>query len=293
VFNDKLDEMNPLFKKITIVIAGIFSLIGMTFTAVFIGMRFDLFTVRGENAERNKFFLTGTAVSSVNLEIPCVDRTKKVCEWNETPEWEVIKNGLQKDAGIISAVASSTGVSSRMITAVVIPEQARFFTANREVFKSYFEPMKILGSMSQFSLGVSGIKEKTALEIEANLADEKSAFYPGAEFAKLIAYSTTTTDMRKELFNRLTDEKNHYYSYLYTALFIKQVETQWKTTGFDITQNPEITATLFNLGFEKSLPKPNPEVGGTTISLGNKTYPYGTLAGKFYNSEELANIFAK
>jgi len=148
-----------------------------------------------------------------------------------------------------------------------------------------------LGSMSQFSLGVSGIKEKTALEIEANLADEKSAFYPGSEFAKLVAYPPTVTDHKKELFNRLTDEKNHYYSYLYTALYIKETETQWKTNGFEIAQNPEIIATLFNLGFEKSFPKQNPEVGGTAISLGGKIYAYGTLAGKFYNSDELANIF--
>jgi hypothetical protein len=293
--------MNPLLKKIIIAIICIFALIGVIFTTVFVGMRFDLFNVRGENAERNKFFLEGVSASTT-AEIakqPCVDATKKVCEWNKTPEWEVIKNGLQKDKEIISRVASSTGVSSRMIATVVIPEQARFFTANREVFKSYFEPMKILGSMSQFSLGVSGIKEKTALEIEANLADEKSPFYPGVEFAKLIAYSSTTPSSpsnssgqaKKELYNRLTDEKNHYYSYLYTTLYIKQIETQWKASGFEIAQKPEIMATLFNLGFEKSFPKPNPEVGGTTINLGGKTYQYGTLAGKFYHSEELRNIF--
>ncbi len=53
-----------------------------------------------------------------------------------------------------------------MIASVVVPEQTRFFTSNREVFKRYFEPLKILGSLSQFSLGVSGIKEDTAIQIE-------------------------------------------------------------------------------------------------------------------------------
>jgi hypothetical protein len=284
--------MNPVFKKIGIAIVVAFAFIGAFFTFVFIGMQFDLFNVRGENEERNKFFLEG-AVSTAVLEISCADTTKQACEWNETPEWNVIKNGLQKDEKVIARVSEETGISKRMIATVIIPEQARFFTSEREVFKRYFEPMKILGSMSQFSLGVSGIKEKTALEIEVNLANEKSEFYPGTDFAKLIAYAPTITDRETELFNRLTDEHNHYYSYLYTALYIKEVESQWKANGFDILKNPEIVATLFNIGFEGSHPNGNPKVGGTKIELGGKTYIYGELGGKFYRSKELADIFAK
>lgn len=282
--------MNLVFKKIGIVIVVAFAFIGALFTFVFFGMRFDMFTVRGSNSERNKFFMEGVASSTV-LEFPCADTAKKTCEWNETPEWTVIKNGLRKDGGIIARAAKETDVSARMIAAVVIPEQARFFTSEREVFKRYFEPMKILGSMSQFSLGVSGIKEKTALEIEVNLANEKSEFYPGAEFAKLVAYAPDVADRETELFNRLTDEKNHYYSYLYTALYIKEIETQWKRNGFSISKNPEIVATLFNIGFDGSHPNSNPEIGGTAVLLGGKTYLYGNLAGNFYRSEELIDIF--
>jgi hypothetical protein len=287
--------MNPLFKKISYVAVGIFAVIGFVFTAVFVGMYFELFNVRGSSIERNKFFLNNAATSTAAKiqKQSCIDKTKKTCEWNETPEWVVIKNGLEKDTEIISKVSMETGVSKRMIATVVIPEQARFFTANREVFKRYFEPMKILGSMSQFSLGVSGIKEKTALEIEVNLINDKSAFYPGPEFAKLVSYGSSTEDREKELFNRLTDEKNHYYSYLYTALYIKEIETQWKHNGFEITENPEVVATLFNIGFNGSNPNPNPRVGGTSISLGGKTYVYGDLGANFYNSEELGDIFTK
>lgn len=279
---------NPLLKKSLLAAIGIFALIGMLFTAVFIGMQFEWFNVRGSSIERNKFF---AIASSTALEVPCVDKTKKTCEWNETPEWEVIKNGLQKDADIIERVSKETGVSKRMIASVVIPEQARFFTSEREVFKRYFEPMKILGSMSQFSLGVSGIKEKTALEIEVNLANERSVFYPGPEYAKLIAYEPRVSDREKELFNRLTDEKNHYYSYLYTALYIKEIESQWKANGFGISENPEVVATLFNIGFQGSNPNPNPKVGGTSINLGGKKYIYGDLAAHFYRSEEMKSVF--
>jgi len=282
--------MNPLLKKSLFTLVGFFATIGFVFTAVFIGMQFEWFNVRGSSIERNKFFINA---SSTPLEIPCVDKTKKFCEWSETPEWEVIKNGLQKDSEIIARVSKETGVSQRMMATVVIPEQARFFTSEREVFKRYFEPMKILGSMSQFSLGVSGIKIKTALEIEVNLANEKSQFYPGPNFATLVTYASSTPDREKELYNRLTDDKDHYYSYLYTALFIKEIESQWKANGFDISANPEVVATLFNIGFDGSTPNPNPKVGGTAINLGGKKYIYGELGGNFYRSEELTDIFAK
>ena len=152
--------------------------------------------------------------------------------------------------------------------------------------------MKILGSMSQFSLGVSGIKEKTALEIEVNLANKDSDFYPGEGLDKLIAYEPNA-NREKELFNRLTDPKDHYYSYLYTALYIREVESQWKSAGFDISKNPEIAATLFNIGFDNSKPNTTPAVGGTAINLGGKTYLYGELSSNFYNSEELADVFMK
>ncbi|MGM3099375.1 hypothetical protein, partial [Bacillus cereus group sp. BC327] len=76
---------------------------------------------------------------------------------------------------------------------VVVPEQTRFFTSNREVFKRYFEPLKILGSLSQFSLGVSGIKEETAIQIENQALDSTSPFYPGLGMAALFSYAATTT----------------------------------------------------------------------------------------------------
>ncbi len=180
-----------------------------------------------------------------------------------------------------------------MIATVVVPEQTRFFTANREVFKRYFEPLKILGSLSQFSLGVSGIKQETAKDIEKYAADPASAFYPGASMAALFSYDATTTDHDEALYNRLTDAKDHYYSYLYTALFIKEIESQWYANGFDISQNPEAIATLFNIGFSGSHPNASPKAAGAVIATGGNTYNYGTLGGLFYRSDELADIFPR
>ncbi|MDB5225660.1 MAG: hypothetical protein JWL87_612 [Candidatus Adlerbacteria bacterium] len=279
-----------IWKWIGIAVVAVFALVGAAFVAVFAAMQFGLLNVRGSIDERNAFFLD-TATTTLPAQ-PCTDDAAKSCDWNQTPEWVVVKGGLQKDAGVIARVSKETGVDARMIATVVVPEQVRFFTSNREVFKRYFEPLKILGSLSQFSLGVSGIKIETAEAIERNANDPASPFYPGEGMADLIAYEDGV-DPGTELYNRLTDAKDHYYSLLYTALYIKEIQEQWKRAGFDISKNPEAVATLFNIGFAASNPNPNPRAAGAAITTGGKTYAYGQLGANFYNSQELADIFPR
>ncbi len=278
-----------IIKIVGYTIVVIFAVIGVTFTSVFIGMRFGLFNVRGSISDRNKFF-TQEVATSTNKPAEaasgvCNDPTSNDCGWSGSPEWQVVKSGLEKDQTIITKVSSETGVPTRMISAIVMPEQMRFFTANREVFKKVFEPLKILGSLTQFSLGISGIKEDTARAIENQANNPASQFYPGAGYEKLIAYPDGVKH-DDELYARLTDSKNHYYQYLYTALFIKEVESQWQNAGFNITTKPEIIATLFNLGFQASHPKSEPITAGSSITTGGKTYTYGELGALFYYSTE-------
>lgn len=280
--------MHSVFKKILIAILGLFALIGVLFTGVFIAMQFGLLNVRGASTERNAFFASANA-NTVGSD-PCSDTDRSACTWNETPEWAVVAGGLEKDAAIINRVAEETGVSPRLIVAMVIPEQIRFFTSNREVFKRYFEPLKILGSLSQFSLGVSGIKQETAAAIEQHANDPTSPFYPGPGIAELIAYEDTS-DHGNELYRRLTDADDHYYSYLYTAIYVKEILAQWKRAGYDLTDKPEIVATLFNIGFERSIPKADPVAAGAPIVTGGETYPFGVLGGLFHRSNELRNLF--
>lgn len=286
-----MNKVKLVLFALLIVFAGI----GLLFSAVFVAMQFGLLNVRGSILERNKFFSEGGA--SVEAPVipaePCVNTTQTVCAWNETPEWEVVEGGLTKDAAVIARVASETGVDARIIAAVVIPEQIRFFTAEREVFKRYFEPLKILGSLSQFSLGVSGMKQETARAVELYANDPSSPFYPGPKAATLIAYSPDVRDTDAELFKRLSDEKDHYYSYLYTALYIKEVLAQWERAGFSIEDDPYAIVTLFNIGFGHSVPKPDPAPGGAPISVGGKTYAFGQLGGDFYTSSELISVFPR
>jgi hypothetical protein len=270
----------------------LFGLIGMTFTGVFIAMQYGLFNVKGSSIARNASLgvVPKTALSSMCSTISGV--VPKTCDWDKTEEWTVLNNGLTNDGAVLDQVSNQTGVPARMVVSAVVPEQLRFFTSNRESFKKYFEPLKILSSLSKFSLGVSGIKEGTAIQIEHYANDPKSVFYPGPEIAPLLAYPAGVTH-DTELYNRLTDVHNHYYSYLYTAVFIKEIEAQWAKGGFDVSQRPDVVVTLFNIGFGASNPNANPQVAGSTITLGGKKYAFGELGVLFYQSDHLLTIFPR
>jgi hypothetical protein len=66
---------------------------------------------------------------------------------------------------------------------------------------------------------------------------------------------------------------------------------QWERAGFSINDRPEIICTLFNVGFAQSSPKSNPQVGGSTVAVSDRSYSFGHLANEFYFSGELLDDF--
>ena len=92
-------------------------------------------------------------------------------------------------------------------------------------------------------------------------------------------------------FDRITDTKNTYYPYLYAGLFMRQVTEQWKKSGYDIAHRPEVLSTLYNLGFNRSIPKPEPGAGGAPITVNGVEYNFGQLGYEFYYSGELSQEF--
>jgi hypothetical protein len=209
--------------------------------------------------------------------------------WVNTPEWTTITAGLLKDKAEIQKAATVSGVPARLIVSDVIVEQFRYFDTNRELFKRIFAPLQLLGNATRFSYGVAGVKIGTAKEIEKNLVDTTSPYYLGPAYTHALDYTTTNTDT--ERMQRLTDPNNHYYSYLYTGLFLKEIETQWNTAGHPLDNRPEVLATLFNLGFAHSIPKADPQVGGSTITINGHDYTFGALSYDFYYSNQLTSIF--
>lgn len=216
--------------------------------------------------------------------------TKTAYAWADSEEWSVIKSAFMRDQEHIIKAAKDAGISPRILLGGVIGEQFRFFTNARDSFKRYFEPLKILASLSQFSFGIAGLKPETVARIDQNLKNPASVFYLGKEMENVVIYPTGSNeeDVR---FNRITDTKNTYYSYLYAGLFMRQVSAQWAKSDVDISKNPGVLATLYNLGFNRSIPKTEPRIGGAPITVNGQQYTFGDLAHEFYYSGELMDIF--
>ncbi len=215
--------------------------------------------------------------------------TKSVFEWMNIPEWQVFKLAVLKDKHLIDSVSSVTGVEPRLIVSVLVGEQIRLFNSSREAYKKWIGPLKILSVETTFSLGVTGIKVPTAQTIEKNMKDRNSIFYLGEQYEHLLDFKTN--NISQERFERLTSYKNHFYSYMYAALNVKQINKQWERAGFPIDDRPEILATLYNIGYEVSVPKDNPVVGGSGINIRGKKYSFGAIAYEFYYSGELYDYF--
>jgi hypothetical protein len=226
------------------------------------------------------------------------DRTS-LFEFSNYAVWNTFCNAVRKDKAAIDSAARIAGVEARMIVMCLVGEQVRMFNASRERFKQYVYPFNSVILPNNRGYGVTSILEHTALRIERQLVDKNSKFYPGDYFYKCI----NTTDAAPGLvvdsikahqhktIQRLIKGGDHFYSYLYTAFLIRQYQAHWQREGFDLSYRPEIVGTLFNLGFDKSKPKKNPEVGGSSFKVGDKEYTFGGLCFEFYYSGEMMKDF--
>jgi hypothetical protein len=221
-----------------------------------------------------------------------LEQNAQATDWVNTEEYQSFKKSVIKDADKINAAGKAAGVNPRLITSALLSEQIRLYTdSSRESFKQFFQPLSILGIQSQYSWGVMGIKQETAIQIENNLKNSSSEFYLGKEYENLLDFSTE--DIETERFDRLINKDDQYYSYLYSGIYMKQIMTQWNKAGFPLDNRPDIIATLYNIGYINSKPNPNPGAGGSQISVGGKSYSFGGLASSFYNSNELIEYFPR
>lgn len=255
----------------------LFAIVGLSFVAGYFAIKFKLTNSHGIIDSQQSAFM------------PSSNNTYSRFPLAHTPEWISFRIAVAKDQAVIARVAKETGIPARLLVTPLVPEQMRLFHSDRPLFKQIFEPLKILGAQSQFSWGIAGIKDDTAREVERRLKDPSSPSYLGSNYEHLLDFKTANPD--EERFQRIIDEHDHYYSYLYTALYIKEIEAEWRTAGFDISNRPEIIATLYNIGFINSKPKADPQVGGAPIDINGTTYSFGGLASAFYTSDELVELF--
>jgi hypothetical protein len=284
-----------VIKKLAILVVFIFAVIGFVLIAGYFAVRFGITNEKGIIDDQRNSFISGENPSIKNGEKSSAKNGGNTSiqatssEWSSGEEWQVLKTAIIRDAGPIYRASYDSGVDSRLIATVMVPEQLRLFYSEREIFKKIFAPLKILGNQSQFSWGIMGLKQETARMIESNLKDKNSPYYLGQKYEGLLDFKTTNVD--EERYERITNDKDHYYSYLYAALYIREVVGQWQKAGYDISTRPEIIGTLYNIGFANSHPNAGPSSGGSSIEINGKTYSFGGLAGEFYYSKELKEIF--
>ena len=216
---------------------------------------------------------------------------KNIFAWSNNETWPIVSRAILKDKAVIESAAAAAEVDPRTIVSILLVEQLRLYNTQREYYEKFFKPLEILANANKMAWGVMAIKEKSAIDIENNLKNSGGQFYPGITYANLLDF--TSPDTAKERYNRLTDSHNHYYSYLYGALLIKEIEAQWQKQGYDISKRPEVLATLFNIGFMKSKPKDDPQVGGSITTLNGVDYTFGSLAHEFYYSNLLPEFPVK
>jgi len=277
-----------LGKKIFKILVYVFAAIGFFLVLGFFAVRFGITNTTGI-IDRQRENFVGDSTAPKDLAPHYVNGTP----WEQTSEWRVLESALRKDREVLLLAANTSGVPARLIASNLVTEQLRLFFTERANFKKFFEPLKILGSQTQFSWGVMGMKEQTAIQVEANLKDPSSPYYLGKEYENLLDYAATSTDLKQARFVRITDQKNHYWSYLYAGLFIKQIEAQWQKAGFPITGNVAILSTLYNIGFQNSVPNATPQVGGAQITINGVSKSFGGLSAEFYDSNILEDIYPK
>ncbi len=276
-------------KKIFFIFVYIFAFIGFFFVAVFFALKLGLTKTAGIIDFQREAFLKEQNTSSTSTQ---GEASADFSYIQGTTEWNTFKLSVLKDTGVLSRVSATTNVPSRLIVSVLASEQLRLFFTDREVFKQFFSPLKILGNETQFSWGVMGVKEETAVAIEQNLKNPNSEYYLGPEYEHLLDFKATDkSGIDQERFARITEEHDRYYAYLYGALFIKEIEKQWRTAGFDISKRPEIIGTLYDLGFQKSQPKANPQIGGAEINIDGKIWSFGGLTYDVFYSNEMIDAF--
>ncbi len=170
-----------IIKKIFTFLVYLFALIGFVFAFVYVAIQMGWTNVRGSTSQRNSYFniVKSNFITTEEIKNESLCAPNLPCAWASSGEWALMREVFTRDQEIIRQAAKDAGVEPRVLLGGVIGEQFRFFGNRRESFKSYFEPLKILASLSNTSYGIAGLKPKTLMQIEEHMKDPKSPFYLG------------------------------------------------------------------------------------------------------------------
>ena len=166
-------------------------------------------------------------------------------------------------------------VDDKLVMACVMAEQVRITTKGvRGNLKNLIlnTTPKLLRSYN-VSLGIGGIKVTTAQKIKR---DANVYWY----WHRLWAISASW----------LAD--NDALNAQYATFLVNNIATRRRLSGYDISKNPGVLCTLYNLGNPtKKQPHENPQVGWAVIPIGKWKYTYGEIAVWIYQILQIKDTF--
>lgn len=165
-------------------------------------------------------------------------------------------------------------IKPNTIKACIIVEQLRAFYTFKGLFKNISQTNKYLTVMSQQSFGIGWIKLTTAEKLEQWLQQAEPDLYKN-----YFAY-TNANNINQQRMARLTDTKNYYYQILYTAWILYWYQSERAKAWYDISYNPWILATMYNIGYSK--PHGAADIWGSSLKIEWETYSFWWLAMLVY-----------
>jgi hypothetical protein len=149
------------------VVVYVFAAIGFALVVGYFAIKSGLTNQKGIIDTQREAFLAAGAVNATSTDTAAAPTF--VGPWPLSPEWSIIEAAIRKDQPTITKAATDSGIPARLIIANLVAEQLRLFFTDREDYKKFLYPLKILGPQTQFSWGVMGMKEATAIQVENNL----------------------------------------------------------------------------------------------------------------------------
>lgn len=163
-----------------------------------------------------------------------------------------IKNKFTEHLSLISTAAKEFSADKYLLGAIIIDELARMHP---------FEPIinkleaKIVGM--NVSIGIAQVKIDTA-----NQLIKKGLYNPNPGDKKLPFNGTLSNDDRKYLYEYVIQPK---YNVRFAAAFIRSLINDWMDE-IDLSQRPEIVATLYHLPYRPPRSKPVSDERGDQIA---------------------------
>jgi len=200
---------------------------------------------------------------------------------------------LIRNSEQIKKVGNELNLDPRIIASVIYVEQAQHamrFTGKLEDFISSVVGGDTLLGLAGASIGPYQLKASAVSQADSYLRDPSSEFYLGAQFENYLSEIPLNRFNSEEI---LDDEQKAIKA---IGVILAQFQKQWKedSNGIDISNRPDILATLFNIGFKKSIPKKNPQSGGFVYyDISGVEKNFGDRSYDWYFSDKLTSIFPK